>query len=165
MEIENFLKAAEKTVLDEHFIYCTTSNFGEVMQFTGCAMMVVGSDFAIGGLRCRLITLTGYYEFPSGTWIVKLPDGRIYPVGPFVTFTEDADEAIKVDEPEENGPITTFVPEDMFENEVVFEGNSTSLRRKLDKDGNPILKKKAYDKFGSHYELFKREMDKYTTKK
>ena len=42
---------------------------------------------------------------------------------------------------EEKKPITTYIPEDPYETEVVEEGNAISLRRKLDKDGKPILKK------------------------
>ena len=38
-------------------------------------------------------------------------------------------------------PITFYYPEDPYETEVVQEGNSISLRHKLDKDGKFVLKK------------------------
>ena len=96
----------------------------------------------------------GYYLAPVGSWIVMAPDGSVHAFGEGVRFvSKELDEAVntlhkeisEIEIPihlrEEEEPITTYIPEDPYETEVVEEGNAISLRRKLDKDGNPILKK------------------------
>jgi len=122
----------------------------------------------------------GYYLVPVGSWIVRAPDGSIHAFGKGVRFvSNELDWAVKtlqkeIDEfeipvtlHEEEKPITTFIPEDPYETEVVEEGNAISLRRKLDKDGNPILKKRysvavdpAHGKDWTSYRVYDSESDK-----
>lgn len=122
----------------------------------------------------------GYYLVPVGSWIVRAPDDSIHAFGKGVRFVpKELDDAMKIlqkeiDEfeipvtlHEEEKPITTFIPEDPYETEVVEEGNSISLRRKLDKDGNPILKKRysvavdpAHGKDWTSYRVYNSESDK-----
>lgn len=92
----------------------------------------------------------GYYLAPVGSWIVMAPDGSVHAFGEGVRFVSKEQEELqkKIDEiqipitlHEEEKPITTYIPEDPYESEVVVDGNGISLRRKLDKDGKPILKK------------------------
>ena len=118
----------------------------------------------------------GYYLVPVGSWIVMAPDGGVHAFGEGVRFiTNELDWAVntlqkEIDEfeipvtlHEEEKPITTYIPEDPYETEVVEEGNSISLRRKLDKDGNPILKKSlhpfanANTAYGAMHEQKRRE--------
>lgn len=118
----------------------------------------------------------GYYLAPVGSWIVKAPDGGVHAFGEGVRFVSKEEEELqkKIDAieipitlHEEEKPITTFIPEDPYETEVVVEGNSTSLRRKLDKDGNPILKKRysvavdpAHGKDWTSFRVYNSESDK-----
>ena len=91
----------------------------------------------------------GYYLAPVGSWIVMAPDGGVHTFGEGVRFVSKEMEALQekmkeVEIPihvEEEKPITTYIPEDPYETEVVEEGNAISLRRKLDENGKPILKK------------------------
>ncbi len=98
----------------------------------------------------------GYYLVPVGSWIVRAPDGGVHAFGEGVEFIPyDVDEPVKtlqkeVDEFEipvhqleehSEEPITFHYPEGPYETEVVQEGNSYSIRHKLDKDGKFVLKK------------------------
>lgn len=114
----------------------------------------------------------GYYLAPVGSWIVMAPDGSVHAFGEGVRFVSKEQEELqkKIDEiqipitlHEEEKPITTYIPEDPYESEVVVDGNGISLRRKLDKDGKPILKKvlhpfaNANTAYGAMHEQKKKE--------
>jgi hypothetical protein len=96
----------------------------------------------------------GYYLVPVGSWIVRAPDGGVHAFGEGVRFVSNETKKlmddlqdkfggfkIPITRHEEEKPITTYIPEDPYETEVVQEGNSISLRHKLDKDGKSIFKK------------------------
>lgn len=117
----------------------------------------------------------GYYLAPVGSWIVMAPDGGVHAFGEGVRFVSKEQEELqkKINEIEipitlhEEKPITTYIPEDPYETEVVQEGNAISLRRKLDKDGKPILKNRysaavdpAHGKDWSSYRVYESESDK-----
>lgn len=163
--LEIFAKSVEPAVLSEHFILWAGDNLVEVCRFAGLHKKFMDWFPSWGDYVkyvqehdniFKVFTEGGYYEVPVGSWLVKAPDGLVYPCGEGVKFVPyDVDEPVKpkqkeVDEVEipihqreeycEN--LYTFhYPEDPYETEVVQEGNSISLRHKLDKDGKFVLKK------------------------
>lgn len=158
--LEIFEKSIESAVLSEHFIVWAGDNLMEVCRFTGLHKKFM--DWFPSWLDYvkyveehdsifKVFTDNGHYEVPVGSWLVKAPDGSVHAFGEGVRFVSKEEKELqkKIDEieipitlHEEEKPITTFIPEDPYETEVVEEGSSISLRRKLDKDGNPILKKR-----------------------
>lgn len=171
---DQLAKAVEKLFLLDRFVQWTGENRVEVHRFIN----VCGSSTDDSVLK--IYKDNGYYEVPVGSWIVKAPDGKTYAFGEGVRFVsneikklmddlQDKIDGFKIPitRHEEEKPITTFIPEDPFETEVVDEGNAISLRRKLDKDGNPILKKRysvavdpAHGKDWSSFTVYNSESDK-----
>ena len=81
---------------------------------------------------------------------MKAPDGSVHAFGEGVRFVSKEQEELQekingieipINVEEEDCRIVSYYPEDPYETEVVQEGNAISLRRKLGKDGKPILKK------------------------
>ena len=138
---DQLAKAVEKIFLLDRFVQWTGERKPEIFRF----LDVSGFD----GDNLKIYKDDGYYIVPVGSWIVRAPDGSVHAFGRGVRFVpkELEDLEKKIDEfeipinIEEEKPITTYIPEDPYETEVVEEGNAISLRRKLDKDGKPILKK------------------------
>ena len=138
---DQLAKAVEKIFLMDRFVQWTGERKPEIFRF----LDVSGFD----GDNLRIYKDNGYYVVPVGSWIVRAPDGSVHAFGEGVRFVSKMQEELqkKIDEIEipvaihEDKPITTYIPEDPYETEVVEEGNAISLRRKLDKDGKPILKK------------------------
>ena len=140
---DKLAKAIEKIFLLDRFVQWTGERKPELYRF----LDVSGFD----GDNLKIYKDNGYYVVPVGSWIVRAPDGAVYPFGEGVRFVSKEEEKIlenikkEIDEWEipinREEPITTYIPEDPYETEVVEEGNAISLRRKLDKDGKPILKK------------------------
>ena len=171
---DQLAKAVEKLFLLDRFVQWTGENRVEVHRFFN----VCGSSTDNGVLK--IYKDNGYYEVPVGSWIVKAPDGKTYAFGEGVRFVSNETKKlmdylqdkfgglkIPITRHEEEKPITAFIPEDPFETEVVDEGNAISLRRKLDKDGNPILKKRysvavdpAHGKDWSAFTVHNSESDK-----
>ena len=167
---EKIADVLEEMFIKDRFIKWDGTNLRDVVMFTGLHKNF-GKWFLSwheyeeyvnehGGIF-KIFGENGYYEVPVGSWIVKAPDGLNYAFGEGVKYVYDGYEDLKGviehmegivhdDEEEEipiektEGPITSFYPEDPYETEVVQEGNGISLRRKLDKDGKPILKKTVY---------------------
>ena len=178
--LKGFGDVFEKEVLDQHFIKWTGDNLADVVAFMG-----PGNKFNNWYKSCadgnifKIFNLTGYYEVPAGSWIAKAPDGVNYPMGPGVKYVSFVGKTINIDhlnlddidmniEHEipitmGDGPVTTYYPEDLYENEVVDDGHGFSLRRKLDKDGKPILKKNFHYPYGWNKGLT--ELGKFATKK
>lgn len=156
---EKIATALEKLFTLDHFIQWDGTNLEKVILFTGphenfkkwflsweqyCQYVKDhGNIFKIFGEN-------GHYEAPVGSWIVKAPDGKCYACGEGVKYVYDgvADMAKIIEEieipihREQEEPITTYIPEDPYETEVVQDGNAICLRRKLDENGKPILKKR-----------------------
>lgn len=138
---DQLAKAVEKIFLMDRFVQWTGERKPEIFRF----LDVSGFD----GDNLRIYKDNGYYVVPVGSWIVRAPDGSVHAFGEGVRFVSKMQKELqkKIDEIEipvtihEDKPITTYIPEDPYETEVVEEGNAISLRRKLDKDGKPILKK------------------------
>lgn len=138
---DQLAKAVEKIFLLDRFVQWTGERKPEMFRF------VDASGF--NGDNLRIQKKNGYYVVPVGSWIVRAPDGSVHAFGEGVRFVPREMEELqeKLDginipiHVEEEKPITTYIPEDPYETEVVEEGNAISLRRKLDKDGEPILKK------------------------
>ena len=138
---DQLAKAVEKIFLLDRFVQWTGERKPEIFRF----LDVSGFD----GDNLRIYKDNGYYVVPVGSWIVRAPDGSVHAFGEGVRFVSKVQEELqkKIDEfeipinIEEEKPITTYIPEDPYETEVVEEGNAISLRRKLDKDGKPILKR------------------------
>ncbi len=169
---DQLAKAVEKLFLLDRFVQWTGENRAEVQKF----LNVCGSLTDDGAFK--IYKDNGYYEVPVGSWFVKAPDGETYAFGEgvrFVSYGKMLDDLrdkidgfkIPITRHEEEKPITTFIPEDPYETEVVDEGNAISLRRKLDKDGNPILKKRysvavdqAHGKDWSSYRVYESESNK-----
>ena len=138
---DQLAKAVEKIFLMDRFVQWTGERKPEIFRF----LDVRGFD----GDNLRIYKDNGYYVVPVGSWIVRAPDGGVHAFGEGVRFVSKEMEALQekmkeVEIPialhEEEEPITTYIPEDPYETEVVEEGNAISLRRKLDENGNPILK-------------------------
>ena len=138
---DQLAKAVEKIFLLDRFVQWTGERKPEIFRF----LDVSGFD----GDNLRIYKDNGYYVVPVGSWIVRAPDGGVHAFGEGVRFVSKEMEALQekmkeVEIPialhEEEEPITTYIPEDPYETEVVEEGNAISLRRKLDENGNPILK-------------------------
>lgn len=169
--LEIFAKSVEPVVLSEHFIIWAGDNLVEVCRFTGLHKKFM--DWFPSWLDYvkyveehdsifKVFTDNGHYEVPVGSWLVKAPDGNIYPCGEGVRFIsnaqnmqeklariwDDKEYEIPIEKEE---PITTYYPEDIYETEVVEQGNGIGLRRKLDENGKPILKKNygGLDKFAA----------------
>lgn len=171
---DQLAKAVEKLFLLDRFVQWTGENRAEVHRFIN----VCGSSTDDSVLK--IYKDNGYYEVPVGSWIVKAPDGKTYAFGEGVRFVsneikklmddlQDKIDGFKIPitRREEKEPITTFIPEDPFETEVVQEGNATFLRVKKDKDGNPILKKRysvavdpAHGKDWSAFTVYNSNSDK-----
>ena len=138
---DQLAKAVEKIFLMDRFVQWTGERKPEIFRF----LDVSGFD----GDNLRIYKDNGYYVVPVGSWIVRAPDGGVHAFGEGVRFVSKEMEALQekmkeVEIPihvEEEKPITTYIPEDPYETEVVEEGNAISLRRKLDENGKPILKK------------------------
>lgn len=159
--LEVFAKSVEPVVLSEHFIVWAGDNLVEVCRFTGLHKKFMDwfpswGDYAKYVQEhnniFKVFTEDGHYEVPVGSWLVKAPDGLVYPCGEGVRFISNAQnikekiERTCLDKEyeipiEKEGLITTYYPEDIYETEVVENGNGISLRHKLDENGKPILKK------------------------
>lgn len=159
---EKIANALEKMFLYDHFIQWDGTNLGLVLMFAGKCKefdnwfksfeeyeQYVRSHDNI----FKLYTEDGsYYYVPVGGWLTKAPDGKCYAFGEGVRFifnwqaemqkaVDKIVDGIEIPIMKEEEPITFYYPEDPFETEVVEEGNSICLRRKLDENGNPIWKK------------------------
>ena len=138
---DQLAKVVEKIFLMDRFVQWTGERKPDIFRF----LDVSGFD----GDNLKIYKDNGHYVVPVGSWIVRAPDGSIHAFGEGVRFVSKEMEKLqeKLDginipiRVEEEGPITSYIPEDPYETEVVEEGNAISLRRKLDKDGNLILKK------------------------
>lgn len=167
---EKIADVLEGMFIKDRFIKWDGTNLRDVVAFTGLSpnfnrWFLSWDEYEAyvkehGGVF-KIFGDNGYYEAPVGSWIVKAPDGLNYAFGEGVKYVYDGYEDLKgviecieehhqeSDEQEipiekTEGPITSFYPEDPYETEVVQEGSGISLRRKLDKDGKPILKKTVY---------------------
>ena len=157
---DQLAKVVEKIFLLDRFVQWTGERKPEIFRF----LDVSGFD----GDNLKIYKDDGYYIVPVGSWIVRAPDGSVHAFGEGVRFVSKVQEELqkKIDEIEipvtihEDKPITTYIPEDPYETEVVEEGNAISLRRKLDKDGNPILKK-DFGRNNGWKAKFKNEVDKW----
>jgi len=139
---DQLAKAVEKIFLLDRFAQWTGERTPEMFRF----LEVSGFD----GDNLRIYRDNGYYVVPVGSWIVRAPDGSVHAFGEGVRFVSKEQEELQekingieipINVAEEDVPIVSYYPEDPYETEVVQEGNAISLRRKLDKDGKPILKK------------------------
>lgn len=141
---DQLAKAVEKIFLLDRFVQWTGERKPEIFRF----LDVSGFD----GDNLKIYKDNGYYVVPVGSWIVRAPDGSVHAFGEGVRFVSKEMEDLqkKLDginipiNVEKEKPITTYIPEDPYETEVVVDGNGISLRRKLDKDGKPILKKNLH---------------------
>ena len=146
---DQLAKAVEKIFLLDRFVQWTGERTVGVKIFLeGCGIVALQET---DGGSARLHTDNGYYLVPVGSWLVKAPDGSVHAFGEGVRFVSKEQEELQekingIEIPinvveEEDCRIVSYYPEDPYETEVVQEGNAISLRRKLDKDGKPILKK------------------------
>lgn len=170
--VDKIAEALEKMFLSDRFVQWTGKETPELLNFVSHFIRFNVDRFGI----LTVHNDHGYYEIPVGSWLVKAPDDSVHAFGEGVRFVSNEtkklmdalqDEFGEIEIPitmhEEEKPITTFIPEDPFETEVVEEGNSISLRRKLDKDGNPILKKRCSESDKPNWmKRFVKEADKWT---
>ena len=147
---ENVTKAIEKLFILDRFIQWKGNNSRDIIKFASHLGFQSDSD------EIRLYTDNGFYVVPVGSWIVKAPDDSVHAFGEGVRFVPNEvskaydDLQKKIDEfeipihHEEENPITFHYPDpfDLYETEVVENGNCTGIRHKRDKDGNLIPKKR-----------------------
>lgn len=158
---ENILKALEKLFISDRFILWNGNNLREVYSFCPGNLKTWFNNWdefenyvKEHGNIFKIFTPDGHYEIPPGTWITLTPDGEKLPIGNRAKYiSNELNEKMKnlrdgIENYEVEIPVrkedTFYWPEDIYETEVVCDGNSTSLHRKLDKDGKPILKKSRY---------------------
>lgn len=140
---EKLADALEKIFILDHFRLWDGKNLDSIAMFTETQVTLKGDGTIVFPTR------HGEFEAPVGSWFVKTPDGNCHVCGDgvkFVGFDHVPDyvptpaDKIEIPGSVENRPTTFYYPEDIFETEVVQDGNTYLLRRKTDKNGNLILK-------------------------